>query len=112
MGRTGEKTILDRIRSFYEEELDAARAGDTDRLAALAPKRRAMEADVAALAARPELVERAEQLEELLDLARRSHAEVGRLGGCVVEGLGLLRELRRAYRRPPSPRGALVDREG
>ena len=114
------RSIAARLRSFYEEELAAAAAGDVVRLEALTGRRRACESDIEELstclnragAAEPDLEE---SVEELLELARRSHAAVERLRGRVLEGFGLLRELRRAaasYAGSPAPAGTLVDKEG
>jgi hypothetical protein len=122
---------IGRVRAFLREELDAAAAGDVDRLEALGRQRRAVEADVAEVAAQLALLRAQERgsegacsewidgvatdLEDLFAVARASQERVQNLKNRVVDGLQLLSAVRRAAHTYEALRprcGALVDREG
>ncbi len=118
-----------RIEAFLQAELEAATAGNVNRLEELGRDRGAVEADVAELSAQLAAL-RGERVEgdppawaaaveagvqNLFVLARQSQEQVESLKNCVVEGLEVLGVVRRAaktYEAPRPLRGALVDREG
>ena len=121
------RSLIGTVRTFYEEELAAAAAGDMDRLEQLSGRRQAAETHLAELAIELARVQASgpgasgdvrsvrEELEALVALAERGHEQARNLKERVLDGARVLRAIRQAaehYEEAPGYRGAIVDREG
>ena len=124
------QTVADRLGGFFREELEAASAGDMERLAELNEKRPEIESGLGELEAVLSLLARDEEggedregefsklkrtVEEMAAAAREAHLATGKLKESALEGLRVLAVVRRAaasYHGRRQVRGTILDREG